>query len=60
VADKKYIEGLPTTPTGVRIKLSESISLIFHPTFVWYYDGENSITFVAILFPDGTEWTPYL
>lgn len=35
------------------------IRIIFHPTFVWYYDGDDSLTFVAILFPDGTEWWPF-
>ena len=36
-----------------------NIRIIYHPTFVWYFDGSNSITFTAILFPDGTEWRPY-
>lgn len=59
IADMRFIEK-KHIPTGVCVKLSETISLVYHPTFVWYHDGVNSLTFVSILFPDGTEWTPYL
>jgi len=55
-----YVEDVENIPVGVCLKLNNSISLVYHPTFVWYHDGANSITFTAILFPDGTEWVPYL
>jgi len=60
VADMIYVEDVENIPVGVCLKLNNSISLVYHPTFVWYHDGANSITFTAILFPDGTEWVPYL
>jgi len=32
------------------------IRIIWHPDFIWYYDGEHSITFSQLLFKDGTVW----
>ena len=51
----QYIEGMQTFPVGVCIQISNRISLVYHPTFVLYQDGNNSTTFVSILFPDGIE-----
>ncbi len=45
---------------GDIVEVGKRYSMEFHPTFIYLRDGDNSLTFVAILFPDGTEWTPIL
>ncbi len=38
--------------------LGGATRIIIHPTYVWYFDGEHSVCFAGVLFPDGTEWWP--
>jgi hypothetical protein len=49
-----YYEGLSL---GKRHELSPVLFFTFHRDFVWYFDGEHSIVFAAIMLPDGTTWT---
>jgi hypothetical protein len=49
-----YHEG---SPLGKRHELSPVLFFTFHRDFVWYFDGEHSIVFAAIMLPDGTTWT---
>lgn len=58
-ADAAYITA-KGPKTGDMVALNSSLCLTYHPSFVWYRDGDHAIALTGILFPDGTEWIPEL
>ena len=56
--DTRYIDSIEH-PIGKAVSPGGDIRMVFHKSFVWYFSGQHSLTFSKILFPDGTEWSPF-
>lgn len=56
-ADMAYLDSLECA-IGVVYSPGGNIRVVYHPSFMWYYDGDHSVAVACILFPDGSEWWP--